>query len=55
MAAVAGDAGDTIAIAIEGQSDIGVFSGDRLLELGDVGFDRGVGGVIGEAAVKLTE
>ncbi len=47
------DDADAIGVAVERDADLGADLGDLLLEIGDVRLDRGIGVVVGEAAVGL--
>ena len=48
-AALAVDRADPVAVAVEGDAEVEALVGDQLLQVGEIGLDRRVGMVVGEA------
>ncbi len=49
------DRADPVGVAVEGEAEVEPLVGNQLLQVGEVGLDRRVGVMVGEAAVDLGE
>ena len=54
-AALAIDRADPVCIAIEGDAEIAALFAHHAFQIGQIGFHRGIGVVIGEAAIHVAE